>query len=297
MPVGSSPYEIDIPLSDIISPVYEGTPEQRESLRTVLRQLTREDPLTGKRARSTAQILMNAGVNSGENSPKYDPSALARFIDGSTKEIKSIEAARSLYRKWIGKGNSRIDLSQVDNVFYHGALIAMDAKEHSQLELARVLSGHYFFYKRSAVNPDFFVQGLLTVIAQNNIVHVTELQFHAGGRGLPRTEEIDEGFAVMKGNIIYVITRSRALKGATFTIINNHPIGRSETGSVHEQIMSLYGYQIGGREFTSPTSSPFAAERISSAEARRAREGTKSGDTTLRFRKDLPDLMERHFRV
>ena len=288
-------YEYDVPSNAIIFPTYEGTPEQVDALRATLRDLTRSGPSGGKRT-SVPVILREAGLNT-EGKPTYDQSALARFIEGSTR-APNFPVAQALYQKWVGRGMTKINLASVESVFYHAALIAMDVRQHSQTELARILCGHYYFYKRSALNPDFFVRGLLTIVAYHGVLHVSELQYHPGGKGMPETEEVDEGFAILKGNIIYIITRSKALKGATFTVINIHPVRATGRKEKSEEITTLFGFQIGGREFTSPTSSPFVAERISSDDAGKAKVN-KGAESILGFIKieEVPELLERHLRT
>ena len=178
----------------------------------------------------------------------------------------------------------------------------MDVSVYSQDELSKILSGFYFFYKKSSLNSDFYVKGLMTIKVHRDALHVTEVQYHRGGGGIPKTEEVEQGFAIMKGNIIYIITRSERLKGATFRVIYNHPVRVDmEKGSGTEKISTLYGHQISGREYTAPTSSPFVATRISAKQAIEAQknrdvEMSEDADDYLGFCQTLPKYLERHLR-
>ena len=293
-------YERIVPADAFITPNYQGTPEQTEALRMALRQLTRGDGSGKGPTVSLPAILREAGLNV-EGGMSYDQSGLARFIDGTTESPRP-PIAKALYQRWINRENTKLNLAAVDNVFYHAALIAMDINGHAQVELSRILSGYYFFYKRSSLNPDFFVKGLMTITLSHDALHVTEIQYHRGGGGIPETEEVEKGFALMKGNIIYIITRSERLKGATFRVIYNHPVRSDLTNSAGtEKISTLYGYQISGREYTAPASSPFVATRIPAKQALEAQKGrgsemTEDSDNYLGFCEALPKYLERHLR-
>ena len=283
-------YEVEVPSTAIVRSTYEGTSDQIHALRTTLRKLTQSDGKGGGRT-SIPALLRGAGLVDDGGRLTYDPTALSRFINDDTK-VPSATVARALYQQWVGGEHTKIDLPAIDDVFYHAALIAMNANLASQAELSRILCGQYFMYKRSTLNPDFFVRGLLTVTLRNRVVHVTETQYHSGGNGMPETEDVEEGYAVMKGNIIYLITRSNALNGATFTVIKNHPV-RMGRRSKMEEITTLFGFRVGGQEYSDPTASPFAAERIPIEEAIAARKDRSK----LGFIDEVPKLLRRHLKA
>ena len=286
-----STYHCELPDVAVLDIPYEGTNEQVDALRQALRKLkktsARASPMTN------ASILGAAGLNH-DGGLEYSPTSLGRFIEGEIEHL-SLEIGAKLYKHWV-RGARRVNVAQIPNVFHHATAFAMDIKSREQRDLASLLAGNFYFYRRSALNSDYFIRGLLTIQSFSTpVLHVTELQHHIGGDGIPPTCEIDEGFAFQKGGIIYIITRSRELRGATFTIFPIHPV-RRRSPDAGEEIMLLQGHQIGGRESTPVVASPIAAERITAEEASKARNfsAVDSNGPLLGFRATVPDLFRKH---
>ena len=150
-------YEWSFPQHAITYRPYEHTAEQVSRLRTRLQELTTPHR-TGRRAMTLSAVLAVAGINlNTDTSYAYDTTALKRFIDGAT-DAPHRPVAAALYKRWVPEAQG-IELSACPFIFYHATMIAMNIDREHQRELAAKLAGFYFFYKRSAINPDFFVRG------------------------------------------------------------------------------------------------------------------------------------------